>query len=131
MVVTMSVELCNLTECVNTYFTHFSSESDGTDAAETVDLIDAFTAVHAGVAGAVVDIRVTVASRVSGHAGAVVVVDEVDASSSVLALAYAVVDVQVTVLAGPTFLALTPVISYHVLTGVRVDARIVFTFVYV
>lgn len=113
------------------YFTHFSSKSDGTDAAKTIHLIYAFTTVHTGVAGAVVDVRVTITSSVSGHAGAVVVVDKVDAGSSVLALPYAVVYVQVTVFTGPTFLALTPVISYHVLTGVRIDARVVFAFVYV
>lgn len=68
---------------------------------------------------------------ITGLTGAVVVVDQIYAGGSVLTLPDAVVDVDVTVSPGPTLLALAAVVAHRVLAGVRVDAWLRFTLVYV
>lgn len=60
-----------------------------------------------------------------------VVVDQIDASSTVLTLPHTVVDVDIAVLARPPLLALAAVVPYRVLARECVDARLSPAFVYV
>lgn len=60
-----------------------------------------------------------------------VVVDQIDAGSTVLTLPHTVVDVDVAVLARPPLLALAAVVPYRVLARECVDARLSPAFVYV
>lgn len=60
-----------------------------------------------------------------------VVVDQIDAGSTVLTLSHTVVDVDVAVLARPPLLALAAVVPYRVLARECVDAGLSPAFVYV
>lgn len=76
-------------------------EADGANAAVGVEQVNALAPVAAGARGAVVDVALAGASRVTGGARAVKVVHEVNAGGTVEALAYAIVHVELTVAACP------------------------------
>lgn len=85
-----------------------TGEPNWTDAFVRVHQVPALSAILAWLRGTLVDIDVAVFARITRGATAVVIVDQVDAQRSVLALAHAVIDVLRAVLPCETAPAATP-----------------------
>lgn len=75
------------------------------DAVEFADHVDALAAIATRRIGALIDVRLAVASRVAGGAGAAIVVHQIDAAGAVPALAHTIVQVLRTGGSTPTLQA--------------------------
>ena len=84
-------------------------KTNRTDALVSVNSVAALATVEAWLGGALVDVDLAVLASVASRAGAVIVVDQIDAQRVVLTLTDAVVDVARAVLAGETAATLAPV----------------------
>lgn len=102
------------TAMVSVDFALVSGVANWTDAFEGVDQIPALATVLARFRSAFVDVDVAVFPGKSRAAGAVVVIDEVNAESVMLTLAHAVVDVLRAVFTRETVLTSTPGTKYGI-----------------
>jgi hypothetical protein len=97
-----------------TYLTQLSGKSHRADAPESVDLIHTLPSVDARATLTVIYIRLTRPSRIARQTRTVEIVDEVDASRTMPTLPDTIVDVDVTVVAGPARGAVAPIVAHEV-----------------
>lgn len=109
--------------------TEVSRETSGTQTLESVDFILTVTPIQTGVAGAFIDVSLTVIACIARWTDTAITINQIPTGGVILTLAKAVINIDVTVLTHPAWEAITVVAANQILTVFGVYTRFGLTFI--
>lgn len=109
--------------------TEVSRETSGTQTLESVDFILTVTPIQTGVAGAFIDVSLTVIACIARWTDTAITINQIPTGGIILTLAKAVINIYVTVLSRPARQAIAVVAANQILTVFGVDTRFGLTFI--
>lgn len=114
---------------IDVQLTEVSRETSGTQTLESVDFILTVTPVQTGVAGALIDVCLTVISCIARWTDTSITINQIPTGGAILTLAKAVINIYVTILTHPAWEAVTIVAGDQILTGFGIYTRFGLAFI--
>lgn len=109
--------------------TEVSRETSGTQTLESVDFILTVTPIQTGVAGAFIDVSLTVIACIARWTDTAITINQIPTGGVILTLATAVINIYLTVLTHPAWEAIAVVACNQILTGFGIYTRFGLTFI--
>lgn len=109
--------------------TEVSRETSGTQTLESVDFILTVTPIQTGVAGAFIDVSLTVIACIARWTDTAITINQIPTGGVILTLAKAVINIYVTVLTHPAREAVAVVACNQILTGFGIYTRFGLAFI--
>lgn len=108
---------------IDVQLTEVSRETSGTQTLESVDFILTVTPIQTGVAGAFIDVSLTVIACIARWTDTAITINQIPTGGVILTLAKAVINIYVTILTRPAWEAITVVAGNQILTGFGIYTR--------